>query len=181
MDEKNGLGTVLKWFFDLVIRVIEGAIRRPTLHVRILENKREMEIGGLRFEIENRSAHQTSLLPQITASFLYPSQGNYMPGRAVFDLRESDRHLASYEPRILSATPRELPPGYGFSWFLKFKFRPSRGITRKVYLRNAYLEPIGLFRFLFERMKYRLTGKVRKYGPMTEDEYDRMKRAQGPH
>ena len=172
---------MLKWFLDLVTRVIEWAIRRPTLHVRILENKRQMEIGGLRFEIENRSASPTSLLPQITASFLYPSQGNYLPGRAVFDVQESDRHLAPYEPRILSATPRNLPSEYVFSWFLKFKFRPSRGITRKVYLRNAHIEPIGLLQFLFETMKFRLAGKVKDYGPMTEEEYERMKRAQGPH
>jgi len=181
MAERNGLGTMLRWFLDLAIGWTAWFVRRPSLHVRILENKRQKEIGGLRFEIENRSPTATSLLPQITASFLSPSRGHYVRGRAIFDVRESDRHLAPYEPRILSATPRDLAAGYGFSWFLKFTFRPSRGLTRKVYLRNAHLEPIGSLRFLFEKTRFRLTGKAREYAPITEEEYDRMKRAQGPH
>lgn len=172
---------MLNRILDLLIRVIEWVIRRPSLYVRILDNKRQEEIAGLRFEVENRSATPTSLLPEIRASFLYPSKGKYVSGATKFYVSELDRRLDPYKPWILSATPQELPPGYGFSWFLKFKFRPSLGVLRKVYLRNAYLEPIGLLQFVLEKMRFRLTGKVRGDGPITQEEYDRMKRSQGPH
>ena len=137
--------------------------------------------GGLRFEVENASPTPTSLHPVVQARFVYPSKGHLRRGAATFDVRELDRELPPFQAKLFSASARELPPGYGHAWFRVYRFRPRRGVPRRVRIRNTWLEPLNPVRFWFELWRYRLFGRLRKGGPMNVLEYEVWKRSQGPH
>lgn len=169
--------TLVDWIF----RFLKWIFRIPFLQIRIVEDDPDQQKGGLKFEAENACPTPTSLLPVITSEFLYPSKGRMRRGAAIFDVRELDRELPPFKPKIFSASPRALPPGYGASWFRVYRFRPRRGVPRRVRIRSAMLEPLRAPRFWFELWRFRLLGRVVKSGPMTLNQYEAIKRSQGPH
>ena len=102
-------------------------------------------------------------------------------GRNRYFVRDAQRRLEPFKPTIMNATPEFRRDHYGFSWFRTYKFRPTGGWARKVRIRNALLEPVGLPLFLTELAKFRLRGEVRPDPHSTMDDLDRLKRSQGPH
>ncbi len=171
------MDTLLEW----VVWIFAWILRRPFLKIRVIDDDPDKEEGGLKFEAENASPTPTSLAPRVTARFLYPRKGRYRRGMATFDLRDLDRELPPFKPRIFTASARELPPGYGHAWFRAYRFRPRRGVPRRVRIRNAMLEPLSPLRFWFELWRFRLLGRVVKSGPMTLSRWEAIKRSQGPH
>jgi len=163
---------------NVISAILRWLLNRPVLTVRISQDDPQLDVGNLVFEVENASGTVTSLKPVVRSTFYYPKQGRYQKGRATYDVRELDRGLPPYQPRILSATARALPAGCGFSWFLVYRFKPRRGPSRRVRVRNMLLEPVPPIRFWLELIRFHLTGKVKKYGSMT---IETMKRSQGPH
>jgi len=172
---------VLKIVLDILLKVWTWVRQHPSLSIRIMEDNPSHAPGNLRFEIENRSDTETSLVPLIQSTYWYPKQGKYFKGRALYDVRDLDRHLPPFKPRIMSATARELPDGYLFSWFRKYTFRPTRGHKATICVRNVLLEPLGCFRCIFEETKFRITRKGKQYKSISVDQYDQLKRSQGPH
>ncbi len=172
---------MLRWVVEWALRFLAWVARRPMLKIRVVNDDPDRKVGGLAFEVENASPTATSLLPTVTATFWFPARGRYRKGRAVYDVRELDRELAPLKGKMLSASARSLPPGYGFSWFRVFEFRPRRGPRALVRIRNATLEPLGAVRFTFELIRFRLTGRVQKATPVTLDEMEAQRRARGPH
>ena len=169
--------TLLNW----IIKFLAWLFRCRFLKIRIVEDDPDQEEGGLKFEVENASPTPTSLSPVITSKFLYPSKGCYRSGSATFDLRELDRQLPPFTPKMFSASGRQLPPGYGHAWFRVYRFRPRHGVPRRVRIRNAMLEPLSALRFWFELWRFRLFGRVVKSASRTLNEYKVIKRSQGPH
>jgi len=165
-------------FFDLLIGIVKWLWRRPTLRVRISRDDPDDKIGGLVFEVENVRDTVTSLEPTIHVSFLTPRR-KY--GSAVFDVREIDRELPPYKAKQFSASARQLPAIYSVTWFRTYVFRPTRGFKACVRVRNTFLQPMTQIRFWIERTRFRLTGRVHDLGPFTLDEYETLKRSQGPH
>lgn len=161
-----------------------GVVRgRPLLHVRILEDKTKDEIpGGLRFEIENRRRNITSLDPKIVVTYHWLDDHGWHRGRAVYFVRDIDRTLEPFRPKILSATIDEMPRPYWLSWFRTYKFRPTSGITTRIYIRNLLLDPLSRFRFYYEFVRLRIFGmKIDPGGAESYSEWERKRRARGPH
>ncbi len=171
----------MRYFFDSLLRIIYWIIRRPNLSIRIMQDEPKDETDNLKFEIENRSDTKTSLMPVIKITFWHPQKWAFVRGSSAYDVRELDRLLPPFQARIMTATARRLPNGYTFSWFRTYTFNPSRGPSKTVRIRNAFLEPIGWFSFTYELLKFRLTGDVKDYGPTSIDDYNEIKRSQGPH
>ena len=171
----------MRWIVDWLLRFFAWVARRPTLKIRIVDDKPNRDAGGLVFEVENASPTVTSLLPTVKSRFWFPERGRYRKGSAVYDVRELDRELPPFKAKMLSASARSLPPGYGFSWFRVFAFRPRRGPRALVRVRSATLEPLGAVRFTFELGRFRLTGRGRRATPTTLDEMEAQRRARGPH
>lgn len=166
---------------ELIMRSLAWLFRRPLLRVRIVEDDRDGQVGGLVFEIENASPTVTSLTPVIRSTFWYPRSGRYHRGHAVYDVREVDRELPAFRAKLLSASARSLPPGYGFSWFRAYEFQPRRGRGMRVRVRNADLEPLGILRFWVEMWRFRLTGRVGQTPPTTLADLEAERRSRGPH
>lgn len=162
-----------------------GAVRwlvgRPRLAIRILEDDIDKDVGGLVFEVENRSNSVTSLSPIVRSSFYHPRKGRMVKGRNRYAVRDADRQLEPYKARILAATRGTRLAAHGFSWFCTYVFTPARGWRTKIRVRNTLLEPLSLWRFWCEWIHFRLLGQVKHDGPTSIDDYKRMKRFQGPH
>ena len=166
---------ILLRLFDWLFGCLRG---RPKLSVRISEDDPEKEKGGLRFEVENRSHTSTSLAPRVEVKFL-TYKG--MPAQMIFDVRELNRHLPPFQPKLFSASAHAIQPDRFHGWFRTYTFRPTRGRVSRVRIRNALLEEVGLLRFVIEKLRFKFSGQVRVKASMTIDEYRARKRAQGPH
>lgn len=177
----DSVSQVMESLFEWAVRILAWVFRRPFLNIRIVEDDPDQQVGGLKFEAENTSPTPSSLHPVVEARFLYPSGGRYCRGAVTFDIRELDRELPSYKAKLFSASARQLPPRYGLAWFRVYRFRPRRGVPRRVRVRNVMLEPLGPFQFWFELWRFRLFGRVKKSGPMNLSDYEALKRSQGPH
>lgn len=171
----------MTWIVEWLLRFFAWLARRPVLRVRIVEDKPERQPGGLVFEVENASPTLTSLVPTVRSTFWFPERGQYRKGNAVYDVRELDRELPPFKARMLTASARSLPPGYGFSWFRVYEFQPRRGPRARVRIRNAMLEPLGTVRFMCESWRFRLAGRVQKATPVTAAETEAQRRSRGPH
>lgn len=167
--------------FEWTVRFLAWVFRRPFLNIRVIDDEPDEAEGGLQFEAENTSPTASSLHPVVQARFLYPSKGRYRRGTATFDVCELNRELPPFQAKLFNASPRQLPPGYGHAWFRVYRFRPRRGVPRRVRIRNALLEPLNPVTFWFELWRFRLLGRVKKGGPMTIDDWQALKRSQGPH
>jgi hypothetical protein len=164
-----------------VLRGLAWLGRVPRLAVRVLEDNPDKPVGYLRFEVENRSASITSLTPIVRCRFFFPAKGRMVKGRAEYHVREVERQLQPYRPQIFEATADTLSGAYQFSWFRTYVFSPTRGLATKVRVRNCFLEPLGMARFTYEWLLFRVCGVVKDHGPMSIDDYSKMKRSQGPH
>lgn len=169
-----------------ILEFIWGFIRwlagRPRLAVRVIEDNVEEEAaGGLQFEVENRSSAVTSLEPLVKCTFYYLSKLHIRKGKNRYYVRESERRLEPFKPTVLTATPHNCPHAYNFSWFRTYVFRPTRGFRTKVRVRNALLEPLSRVQFIIEFLPFRFLGRVRAEGPMSIDDYEKMRRSRGPH
>ena len=105
---------------DIFLKIFSWLLRRPKLKIRILEDNHTKEVGHLRFEVENQSDTDTSLNPIIKTSFWHPKEGTklkYVKGSSSYDVRELDRKLPPFQAKIFSATARNHPSNYHFSWF----------------------------------------------------------------
>jgi len=97
---------------------------RPRLRVWIQEDNPDVEVGGLRFEVENISDKATSLSPIVSASYLTIKR---QLKSILFDVRELDRNLPPFTPIQFNASAREQQLGRGHGWFRCYIFTPSRG------------------------------------------------------
>lgn len=168
---------VLEW----AARFLVWLFRRPSLKIRVFHDDPDQREGGLQFEAENASGSPTSLHPEIRVRFLDLLRRRYPSGTATFDVRELDRNLPPFEPKLFSASARHLPRGYGGTWFRVYRFQPRRGIPRRVRIRNARLEALNPLRFWFELWRLRLLGRIKGYRRVTLAEHQALKRSRGPH
>jgi len=179
MRDVRCLQIVLRDIFEVIGKVLGWLLARPTLRVRIRDDRPDSEIGGLEFEVENVADKTTSLNPTVTASYLSTKRE---PCTVIFDVREIERNLAPFTPKEFAASAREAQPGRGHGWFRTYTFVPTRGRKCRVRIRNASLEPIGFWRFWIESLWFRATGRVRGgKTSMTMAEYNAQQRSRGPH
>lgn len=167
--------------FEWALRLLAWLARRPVLKVRIAKDEPEQQAGGLVFEVENASPTPTSLVPTVTSRFWFLEKGQYRKGTAVYDVCELDRGLPPFTAKMLSASARSLPPGYGHAWFRVYELQPHRGARARVRIRNAMLEPLGPLRFAYELWRFRLAGRRSRPAPITHAEWDARRRSRGPH
>ena len=166
---------------DWIGRIVAWVFRRPRLSVRVIDDDPDKTTGGLKFEAENTSPSPSSIHPIIHARFMYPSKGRLRRGTATFDVRELDRNLPPFQPKIFTASARQPPPRNGHAWFRVYRFRLRRGVPCRVRIRDALLEPLSPIGFWFELWRFRLLRRVRKSGSMTLSDYRALRRSQGPH
>jgi hypothetical protein len=172
----------LSILINLLFSFMRWLLRRPKLTVRILEDDMENEVGGLRFEVENRRESPTSLQPQIRCSYyLGVSKRRIRRGNNRYAVREVDRELPPYKARIFHATSYHRIPNWEFTWFRTYVFYPTSGVKTKVRVRDCFLERLGMIRFVLDWIPFRLWRKVKDRGPKSIDDYESMKRFQGPH
>jgi len=176
----NSEGVLLK-AVDLLIQVLRALRGRPSVYVRILDDEIEQEEGGLRFEIENRRWTVTSLDPRIVVKYHTYHANGYRRELNSYYVREVDRRLEPFQPKILTASADKRPREYWLSWYRTYKFRPTSGLTTRVRVRHAGLDPLTLLQFVREYIRFRYLGKAVAGGPETLDDYKRMKRSRGPH
>ena len=173
------LEIMMRVIFEVIGKVLGWLLARPTLRVRIREDRPDREIGGLEFEVENVGDKATSLNPTVTASYFSTIRE---PCTVIFDVRELKRNLEPFTPREFAASARESQPGRANGWFRTYTFVPTRGRKCRVRIINASLEPIGFWRFLVESLWFRATGRVDGgKTSMTMAEYDARQRSKGPH
>src|SRR5262249_28117055 len=124
----------IDWLFQLL-----GALRgRPRIHIRIQEDKPDQEVGGLKFEIENRRWTVTSLDPKITVKYHYLDRDGHHVGYNAFYLRDAEqRRLDPFQPKILTASADRLSNQYWLSFFRTYTFRPVSGLKCRVRVRNV--------------------------------------------
>ncbi len=174
---------ILLRLFDLLVQLL-GVVRgRPLLYVRIQDEKCDQQVvGGLRFEIENRRRNITSLDHTIFVTYHWSDGKRWSRGKVVYRVREMDRSLDPFRPKILNASIDELPKHYFLSWFRTYKFRPTSGVTTRVRVRNVLLDQISLPRFMWELIQLRWFGRVVEAGGAgSYSEWQQKKRARGPH
>ncbi len=175
---------ILGWLLKIIKSFVQWCLSKPSkpvLRIRISKDDPDLKLGNLEFEVENASPTLTSLMPIVESSFLFPKGIKWQKGRGYYDIRELDRQLPPYQPKILSASSRGYPQNYSISWFRIYTFRTTTGEKKRIRIRNILLEQIGFFRFYFELLRFKLTRTFKNYGPMNVDEYEIRKRSQGPH
>jgi len=172
---------MLKTLLDVFLKLLLWVSNRPLIVVRIIENDHRLEIGGLQFEIENQSKSPVSLQPHIKSTYWHLFNGGYIKSSTIYDVRDLDRTLPPFTPKLLSASRRHEQKDIIAPWFLTFKFTPSRGPSTVVRIRNSLLEPMNLWQYLKEIIKFRTKGKVTDTGPLNSRDYDIKKHSQGPH
>ena len=163
---------------ELCGRILGWLLGRPTLRVRLVEDNPDVEEGGLRFEVENRRDNVTSLDPVIVATFLTVKR---LRSRTVFDVRELDRTLPAFTPKLFSASAREQQPERFDSWFRVYRFRPSRGRTHRLRIKNASLQSMGMVSYWIHRTAFHLGYIFGEKTSTTAAEYRANQRARGPH
>ena len=168
------MGTLI----DILAKACGWLLGRPTLRVRIREDDAGQEVGGLQFEVENLRDKATSLDSTIAATYVSIHR---VPRSIIFDVREGDRNLPPFTPKQCSASAREAQSDRAHGWFRTYIFKPTRGRTCRVRLRNAMLEPIGFWGFWVEALWFRATGRVGGKTSMTTAEYRARERSKGPH
>lgn len=132
--------------FEWVLRFVVWLARRPLLRIRIVQDEPKRPAGGLVFEVENSSPTATSLTLVVRSRFWFPEKGRYRKSDAIYDVREVDREIPPFKARLLTASARSLPPGYGFAWFRVYECKSRLGPRARLKPRNAMLEPIGAVR-----------------------------------
>jgi hypothetical protein len=175
---------ILGWLLRIINRFGQWCLSKPPkpiLLIRISKDDPDLNVGNLEFEVENASQTLTSLRPIVESSFLFRQRKKFRKGHGYYDVRELDRQLPPYQPKIFSAVSRGLPQNYIFSWFRVYTFRTTTGVAKRVRIRNVLLEQIGFFRFHYERLRFKLTGTLKEYGAMNVEEYEVRKRSQSPH
>lgn len=161
-----------------LIRYLFG---RPSLVVRVSRDQAEV-VGGLKFEIENVGGRTTSLRPFVRVTFVAPKGARFEKHTVIYDVRELDRSLPPFAAKVFEATAREAHANYAFSWFRVYRFQTTTGHWVRVRLRNAQLEPVGLLPFTFERIWFRLTGRVNGgASSVTLAQLDAEERSRGPY
>lgn len=163
---------------DVLGRIVGWLLARPTLRARLIADDTDAEVGGFRFEVENQRDKATSLQPQITATFLTVERARKS---AIFDVRELDRHLPPFTPKLFTASARERQPERFHSWFRVCRFAPTRGRICRVRIKNASFEPIGLLNYWLQRIAFSFSLIFGERNSMTMDEYRARERARGPH
>lgn len=110
----------------------------------------------IRFEAESFGREPTSLLRPVHLVAYTPKRVKL---RFAYHIRENDRSLRAYSPKIFAADtePDEILP---LLWFKKYTFSPTRGMKRRLYIRTAAGDVISCTRYLRELVAFRLWGKV---------------------
>jgi hypothetical protein len=171
----------MDWFGSLFATGKDAALwvaARPRIAVRIISDDTELEVGGLRFEIENLSDRVTSLRPVVTLSYLLPDA---KPSKIDFDVCEQDRTLAPYVPKTLSASARQTDSIRHHAWYRVYRFKPTRGWAKKVRIRNASLEELSLKQFLLEERNFKKGVLPDIKSSMSIEEFRAARRSRGPH
>lgn len=170
--------SVIPLIWKFLCEVVSMLWSRPVLRVRIREDNDGKEVGGLIFEVENSSDKTTSLDPVVTASYISDKRKLMS---VTFDACEGDRSLSPFTAKQCSASVRQRQAGRSHSWFRVYKFAPTRGRTCRVRIRNAYLEPMGTFRFWFERLVFQISGHIFGDASANIKDYRASQRSKGPH
>ena len=143
----GGSGGLAFW-----LTLIRGRVR---IRVKILEEKfynPSDTTAGLRAEVVNLGKEPTSLEPNIVMHGYTPKG---QARRFVFEIRTPDRHLTSHAPKVIDAECRYeaiLP----FLYFKSYRFVPTRGRPRRVFIRSAAGNELGTFRFLLELARFKV-------------------------
>ncbi len=96
-----------------------------------------------------------------------------VPHELAFNIEGVSRTLAPFVPARLEATNdkqigRKLSAALGFMFFKTYTFSFARGHKRRVRIRSADGYPLGLWRYLYGRIAFKLRG-VRSL-PTSEDD-----------
>lgn len=124
------------------------------------------------FEAENRGLTPTSIKPAVVMTGFLPRPPNrwfpflaFRNHRLRFVIDSADRLLAPHTPlRITAVDDSQNALKYsdriGFLWFKTYTFTFTRGRRRKIRIRSAELRRLSLPRYLWERWRCRLAGRV---------------------
>ena len=109
-------------------------------------------IYGFSFEAENVSSVLTSFEPEFTLVGYSPERKKL---NFTFRFEATDRQLPPHlSKQFLGRHNHEDSRIFLFLWFMKFRFPLNRGRYVTVRVRNAMFEPIGFFRFYWERLLF---------------------------
>lgn len=169
-----------------MLSVLTDAVKylfgRPSLVVRVFEERESEAVGGLQFEIENVGSRPTSFRPQIHVTYWVPEGVRILRRKAVYDIREVDRELPPFKARVFTASARGLHHNYGFSWFRTYLFRTTTGHWTRAHVRHALLDPLSPWRYWWELVAFITRGRLNAGARgMSMDKMIEDRRSLGPH
>ena len=134
---------------------------RNRIKIRIIKQSFHEPMPHVRFEALNLSEKPNSLQEKVYIKCLLPSihkstlpHGD--PLNLTFHVKENDRILEPHKAKIFTAYSKISNNRLGFSWFRQYEFRPSRGMSTSIYVRNALDNGIPFWRYEIERSLYRI-------------------------
>ncbi|MFZ0888463.1 MAG: hypothetical protein WA005_08430 [Candidatus Binataceae bacterium] len=146
--------------------------KRARIRVWILKEEfyREMP-PAVTIEVQNIGLTPTSIEPVVLLKAFLPRPGRTRNERfrleryeVTFNIEGLERALPSYVPMRLKAVNErvdaELSTKLGFTWFKTYTFKFARGRKRKVRIRSADRVPLPWWRYVYERLDFKLRGHV---------------------
>ncbi len=112
------------------------------------------------FEALNLGEKPNSLEKMVILKCLLPTKSRgFLNGKrfhCIFYLQGNDRLLEPHKPKVFTATSKTDNSALLFSWFREYAFKPSRGMYSVAYVRNALDNGISYWRYILERVLFRL-------------------------
>ncbi len=160
----------------LVLYLIESYRKRAHVRIVIVDEGfyAVSSAPSVTFEVENIGLTDSSLVPVVSMRGLLPrprdrhwAYENLAQSHTVkFQIEAANRRLTPHSPVRFTAVSNNLSSGLaakiGFLWFKTYTFRFTRGLKRKVKvrIRSADRVALPLWRFLYERERFRFCGRV---------------------
>jgi hypothetical protein len=153
------------YFYDLFRK-------RARPRVWILEEETSKGPPTISIEVENRGLTATSIEPLVLLKAFLPRPGRTPDKRpklerfpdVTFNIDDTERTLAAFVPVRLKAigqhVDERLAVKLGFTWFKTYTFKFSVGGKRKVRVRSADHVPLSWWRYVYERLDFKLRRHV---------------------
>ncbi len=146
-------------FIAILLHLFRGL--RNRIKIKIIKQSFHDPMPNIRFEAINLSEKPNSLQEKVYFKCLLPSihKSSSLHGESfklVFHVKENDRILEPHKSKIFTAYSKSSNTRLGFSWFRKYEFQPSRGMSTNIFVRNSLDNGIAFWKYRIERSLYRL-------------------------
>jgi hypothetical protein len=115
-----------------------------------ISNESGTDVYFIKFDIENLGNESNSLEKFISLRGFTETNNEFLCN---FDIKNPDRNLPPHTPRSCQAFLHDgvKPADLLSSWFKRYTIVPTRGQSKKIYIRSADLIPLSYLRYEYER------------------------------